>query len=118
MSPHATALLNMAENKTQLEEQDRTRDAAFNKALHGDSAFVQGGIRALISKGGEAQKAAVDEYFKHWDNKAAKDETAETRKVIMFFAQVEYKLIRPLAATHCRICYSHPPVLQPCHRPI
>ena len=29
----------------------------------------------------DAKKAAVDEYFKHWDNKAAKDETEEDRKV-------------------------------------
>ena len=33
-----------------------------------------------------AQKAAVDEYFKHWDNKAAKDETADTRSA----RQAEY----------------------------
>lgn len=33
----------------------------------------------MIGKDKEAQKAAVDEYFKHWDNKGAHDETEETR---------------------------------------
>jgi sterol 24-C-methyltransferase len=67
----------------QLEKQDRERDAAFNKAMHGDSAMAAGGIRAMFAKGADAKKAAVDEYFKHWDNQAAKDETEETRKVRM-----------------------------------
>lgn len=71
----------MATQKQILEKQDRERDAAFNKALHGDSATAQGGVRAMMAKGGDAQKAAVDEYFKHWDNQAAKDETEETRAV-------------------------------------
>ncbi|KAI0130498.1 S-adenosyl-L-methionine-dependent methyltransferase [Xylariales sp. AK1849] len=66
--------------KAELEKQDRQRDAAFNKAMHGDSAAANGGIRAMFAKGGDAKKAAVDEYFKHWDNQAAKDETEETRK--------------------------------------
>lgn len=67
--------------KVELEKQDRERDAAFNKAMHGNSAAASGGIRAMFSKGADAKKAAVDEYFKHWDNKAAKDETEEDRKV-------------------------------------
>jgi hypothetical protein len=50
-----------------LETENHSRDAAFNKAMH--------------KKDKAAQKAAVDEYFKHWDNKAAKDETPETREV-------------------------------------
>ncbi|KAJ1325425.1 sterol 24-C-methyltransferase [Microdochium nivale] len=70
----------MAPSKIQLEAQDRKRDAEFNKAMHGESAKATGGIRAMFAKGGDAQKAAVDEYFKHFDNKAAKDETEETRK--------------------------------------
>ncbi len=69
----------MAPSKTELEQQDKARDAAFNKALHGNTAQAAGGFRAMIGKGSDAQKAAVDEYFKHWDNKDAKDETAEDR---------------------------------------
>lgn len=34
----------------------------------------------MMGKDPAAQKAAVDEYFKHWDNKDAKMETAETRE--------------------------------------
>lgn len=64
-----------------LEREDHSRDAAFNKAMHGKSAQAKGGIAAMFSKGGAAKQAAVDEYFKHWDNKAAKDETPEERAV-------------------------------------
>ena len=64
-----------------LENEDHTRDAAFNKAMHKDSANAVGGLSAMMKKDKAAQKAAVDEYFKHWDNKAAKDETPETREV-------------------------------------
>ncbi|RDW66859.1 sterol 24-C-methyltransferase [Coleophoma crateriformis] len=64
---------------TKLEQEDHTRDAAFNKAMHQNSAQAAGGFSAMMKKDKAAQKAAVDEYFKHWDNKAAKDETAEDR---------------------------------------
>lgn len=64
-----------------LEREDHSRDAAFNKAMHGKSAQARGGISAMFAKGGAAKQAAVDEYFKHWDDKAAKDETEETRAV-------------------------------------
>ncbi|ETS77092.1 Sterol 24-C-methyltransferase [Pestalotiopsis fici W106-1] len=62
-----------------LETQDRARDAAFNKALHGNSAAVSGGVRAMFGKDRSAKQAALDEYFKHWDNQAAEDETEEHR---------------------------------------
>jgi sterol 24-C-methyltransferase len=64
-----------------LEREDHSRDANFNKAMHGKSAQARGGIAAMFSKGADAKKAAVDEYFKHWDNQAAKDETPEQRAV-------------------------------------
>ena len=35
----------------------------------------------MLGKDTKAQKAAVDEYFKHWDNKEAATETKETREV-------------------------------------
>ncbi|RDL41486.1 Sterol 24-C-methyltransferase [Venustampulla echinocandica] len=62
-----------------LETEDHTRDAAFNKAMHKDSSNAQGGLSALMKKDKTAQKAAVDEYFKHWDDKTAKDETLADR---------------------------------------
>ncbi|KAL8694203.1 MAG: hypothetical protein Q9218_001090 [Villophora microphyllina] len=63
-----------------LENEDHVRDAAFNKVLHGKSAEEKAGLRAMLKKDPAAQKAAIDEYFKHWDNKAAGEETAETRE--------------------------------------
>lgn len=63
-----------------LEREDKTRDAAFNKVLHGKSAQARGGLAAMRSKDAAAKKEAVEEYFKHWDNKAAAVETEETRK--------------------------------------
>ncbi|KAL8707660.1 MAG: hypothetical protein Q9220_007322 [cf. Caloplaca sp. 1 TL-2023] len=63
-----------------LEDEDHVRDAAFNKVLHGKSAEEKAGLRAMLKKDPVAQKAAVDEYFKHWDNKLAGVETAEVRE--------------------------------------
>jgi sterol 24-C-methyltransferase len=71
----------VASTMSSLEREDHQRDAEFNKALHGKSAQARGGIAAMFSKGASAKGAAVDEYFKHWDNKGAADETAETRAV-------------------------------------
>lgn len=70
MSPAATAL----------EREDHNRDAAFNQALHGQSAAQRGGVMSMLQKDAVSQKAAVDEYFKHWDDKAASVETDEVRK--------------------------------------
>ena len=64
-----------------LENEDHERDAAFNKVLHGKSAGERGGIRSMLKKDPAAQKAAIEEYFKHWDNKAASTETEEIREV-------------------------------------
>lgn len=69
---------------TGLEREDHNRDAAFNKAMHGTSAQARGGIAAMFSKGADAKKAAVDEYFKHWDNKPAENETEEERAVCFY----------------------------------
>lgn len=63
-----------------LEQEDKVRDAAFNKSLHGASSESRGGFMAMRTKNAAAQKAAVDEYFKHWDNKLAAAETEEVRK--------------------------------------
>ncbi|KAF4627201.1 hypothetical protein G7Y89_g10959 [Cudoniella acicularis] len=63
-----------------LETEDHSRDAAFNKVMHKDSSSAAGGFSAMLKKDKEAQKAAVNEYFKHWDDKTAKDETKEDRE--------------------------------------
>lgn len=64
-----------------LEPEDHSRDACFNKALHGKSVESKGGLLSMISKDNVAHKAACDEYFKHWDNKPAENETSEVREV-------------------------------------
>lgn len=64
-----------------LENEDHTRDADFNRAMHGKSANSRAGFSSLWSKDREAQKAASDEYWKHWDNKAASAETKDIRDV-------------------------------------
>jgi|TARA_R110002003_G_scaffold121_26_gene10880 sterol 24-C-methyltransferase len=64
-----------------LEQEDHSRDAEFNKAMHGKSATTRGGMAAMLQKDKAAQQAAVDEYFKHWDGKSAAEETEQTRKV-------------------------------------
>ncbi|KAH8883222.1 putative DELTA(24)-sterol C-methyltransferase [Thozetella sp. PMI_491] len=69
----------MAGSKINLEAENHTRDADFNKALHGKSSTAQGGIAAMFSKDKDAKKLAVDEYFKHFDNKRAEDETDADR---------------------------------------
>ncbi|KAI9786240.1 MAG: Delta(24)-sterol C-methyltransferase [Geoglossum umbratile] len=65
---------------TELEAEDHSRDAAFNQAMHGKSATEKAGFLAMLSKDDAAQKAAVDEYFKHWDNKGADVETDKHRE--------------------------------------
>jgi sterol 24-C-methyltransferase len=64
-----------------LETENHVRDMEFKKAMHGKSAAEQNHFMAWMQKDKGAQKEAVDEYFKHWDNKAAKDETEEVREV-------------------------------------
>ncbi|KAI4138114.1 MAG: hypothetical protein LQ340_008073, partial [Diploschistes diacapsis] len=63
-----------------LELEDHVRDAAFNKAMHGKSAEERAGFMSMLNKDKAAQQEAVNEYFKHWDNKAALDETPEIRE--------------------------------------
>lgn len=64
-----------------LEPEDHSRDASFNKALHGKSVESKGGLLSMMSKDNAAHQAACDEYFKHWDNKTAENETSEVREV-------------------------------------
>lgn len=63
-----------------LEKEDKKRDAAFNKVLHGKTSQARGGLAAMRGKDAAAKKEAVDEYFKHWDNKAAANETDADRQ--------------------------------------
>lgn len=67
--------------KIQLEQENKERDAAFNKAMHGKTAAQASGIATILFKDPEAKQAALDEYFKHFDNKKAENETEADRKV-------------------------------------
>lgn len=62
-----------------LEHEDHQRDAEYAKALHGKSAEAKGGVAAMLAKNDDAKKIALEEYFKHFDGKTAKDETPEER---------------------------------------
>lgn len=73
-----------------LEQENHARDAEFNRVLHGKSAEAQGGFAAMRNKDAAAQKAAVDEYFKHWDNKSAEEETEEIRAVCLRLTPFRY----------------------------
>ena len=66
-----------------LELEDHSRDAAFNKSMHRDSSRASS-FNAMLKKDAAAQKAAVDEYFRHW-NSDAKVETDADREVSFFF---------------------------------
>lgn len=59
---------------------DQARNSAFDNILHGNSTKSTGGIRAMINKNNSAHIAAVGEYFRHWDNKKAEDETQAIRQ--------------------------------------
>ncbi|ATZ48908.1 hypothetical protein BCIN_04g01200 [Botrytis cinerea B05.10] len=62
-----------------LEPQDLARDSAFKQALHGQTGQTDRSFLNLMHKDKDAQKLAADEYFKHWDNKVAKNETTLDR---------------------------------------
>ncbi|KAH7367665.1 S-adenosyl-L-methionine-dependent methyltransferase [Plectosphaerella cucumerina] len=55
-------------------------EATFEKVLHRKTGTKNVGMSAMLKKDYQAQKAASDEYFRHWDNKTAKSETKEIRE--------------------------------------
>jgi sterol 24-C-methyltransferase len=56
------------------------RDKEFSKALHGAKATDHAGFVAILKKNSDAQKQAASTYFQFWDDKTAKNETAEDIK--------------------------------------
>lgn len=50
-------------------------NSAFDNLLHKATAEKDGGVGAILKKDHSAQKAASEEYFRHWDNKSAQQET-------------------------------------------
>jgi len=70
----------MVTSSQQLITSEQARNSAFDHALHGTSGTGQGGLKAMMSKDNGARKAAMDQYFQHWDDKKAEDETTEVRQ--------------------------------------
>lgn len=93
-----------------LEAEDHSRDAAFNKALHGK--LEAKGFRSIISKDHEAHQAASEEYFKHWDNKSAESETPEIREVCVASLVSQRSITKFYIGTQERICHPHQTVSQ------
>ncbi|ROV91106.1 hypothetical protein VSDG_07823 [Cytospora chrysosperma] len=56
------------------------RDMTFENIMHKKTATTHEGFSAMLNKDKEAQRAAVAEYFQHWDNKEAKNETEADRE--------------------------------------
>lgn len=54
-------------------------NSAFDNLLHRATAEKDGGIGAILRKDHRAQKAASEEYFRHWDDKSAQHETESDR---------------------------------------
>lgn len=59
---------------------DQAQKSAFDHVLHQKSAKSQGGLSAMMSKDSAANLAASKDYFQHWDNKRAEDETDAIRQ--------------------------------------
>lgn len=57
------------------------REMTFENIMHKKTADTNEGFSAMLKKDKDAQRAAVSDYFQHWDNKEAKTETAEDRAV-------------------------------------
>lgn len=80
--PISTALPGMSASSVEtVEMEDHARDADFNRAMHGETAKEPSHLLAMLKKDSNAQKVAADEYFKHWDNKGAANETEKDRRV-------------------------------------
>ena len=71
-----------AKSQIKLEKEDHQRDADFGKVLHGESVDATGGFAAMLKKNKQGKQVAVDEYFKHFDNKTAEAETDADREVV------------------------------------
>ncbi|KAH8819289.1 S-adenosyl-L-methionine-dependent methyltransferase [Xylogone sp. PMI_703] len=59
---------------------EQARNSAFDTVLHQSSSKSKGGLRAMMKKDSSANAAAIDEYFQHWDDKTAEEETEEIRE--------------------------------------
>jgi len=81
-----------------LEQQDKTRDADFSKAMHG-SSVTTGAFTAMFTKDKKAHNAAVDEYFKFWEEGkgAARmgEEDSEVRRYLARMQKFKHTYTKP-----------------------
>ena len=105
----------MAISNIQLEQENHERDADFKKAMHGKTAEATGGFAAMMGKNHEAQSAAVDEYFKFWDNKGAGVESEQDMKVCPINRQLPQSSPLTSLGPHCQLRHPHQALLQPRH---
>jgi len=56
-------------------------ESTFENIMHKGSSGTDNHFTALLNKDHVAQKVAAGDYFRHWDNKKASDETREIRDV-------------------------------------
>lgn len=82
--------------KIQLEKEDKERDAAFNKAMHGKTSAQANSVATIFFKDPEAKQAALDGYFKHFDGKRAENETEADRKVCCVLCLCRGLALQPL----------------------
>ena len=54
-------------------------NSAFDSLLHRATAEKDEGIAAILKKDHRAQKAASEDYFRHWDDKTPQQETEVDR---------------------------------------
>lgn len=64
---------------TKLAPKDFKADADFAQAMHGTDT-AKSGFAAVLNKNKDAHNAAVEGYFKHWDNRNSETQTAEDQK--------------------------------------
>ncbi|RFU30434.1 hypothetical protein B7463_g5899, partial [Scytalidium lignicola] len=69
----------MAINKS-LISAEQVKNSAFDSILHQNSSKSQGGLRAMMKKDSTANIAAMDDYFRHWDDKKVEEETEAIRE--------------------------------------
>lgn len=66
--------------RTEMISYDEAKNHAFDTVLHRQSSKSTGGIKSMVGKNSAAYNAASKEYFHHWDEKKAEDETEADRK--------------------------------------
>lgn len=79
MAPIAVSITPTPGQPGDLEKEDHARDAAYAKAMHGESGKAGGGFAAMWGKDNSAQRQSSQNYFKFFEGGAG--ETEEEREV-------------------------------------